>query len=131
MDRRFVLAGLIALAPAVAQSQDMAKHKRGGGESYLQLGVIEGTTFRMDGRRGVMTVEAGVDAPDPGVRQRAQSLTPMLKAAYSEVVRNYAAGLPPGAVPNADYLSLELQRQTDRVIGRSGVRFLLGTILVN
>jgi hypothetical protein len=131
MNPRFLLAFLVALAPSLAQGQDMAKHKRGGGESYMQLGVIEGTTFRMDGRRGVMTLEAGVDAPDPSVRQRAQSLTPMLKAAYSEVVRNYAAGLPPGVAPNADYLSLELQRQTDRIVGRPGAHFLLGTILVN
>ena len=131
MQRRLALAALVAFLPVIATAGDMAQHKRGGGDSYIQLGVIEATTIRADGRRGVMTMEAGVDVPDPSLRARANASTPLLRAAYGDVVRNYAAGLPAGAVPNADYLSLELQRQTDRVIGRPGVRFLLGTILVN
>jgi hypothetical protein len=43
----------------------------------------------------------------------------------------YAGSLGPGSAPNADYLSRELQRQTDLVLGRPGARLLLGTILVN
>lgn len=78
-----------------------------------------------------MTVEAGVDVPDAGLRERAQASTPRLVGAYAEVLETYAAGLAPGGVPNADYLSRELQRQTDMVLGRPGAHFLLGTILVN
>jgi hypothetical protein len=131
VNRRLVLAALVALAPTLAHAADMAQHKRGGGDSYIQLGTIQATTIRADGRRGVMTMEAGVDVPDAGLRGRANASTPLLRAAFGDVVRTYAAGLPPGAVPNADYLALELQRQTDRIIGRPGVRFLVGTILVN
>jgi len=47
------------------------------------------------------------------------------------VLRIYAAGLPPGAPPNADYLGSSLQRQTDSTLGRPGARLLLGSILVN
>ena len=56
---------------------------------------------------------------------------PLLRAAYSEVLRTYATGLATGAVPNADYLARELQRQTDMALGRPGARVLLGSILVN
>jgi len=62
---------------------------------------------------------------------RAEASTPRLRAAYAQVVMTYAAGLGPVSPPNVDYLSRELQRQTDLVLGRPGARLLLGTILVN
>jgi hypothetical protein len=130
MNRRLLLAA-IALVPAFARGQDETKHKKGGGASFIQLETITATIMRPDGRRGVMTVEVGVDAPDAALHARAAQSTPLLRAGYSEVVRKYAAGLPPYGVPNADYLSLELQRQTDLVMGRPGARLLLGAILVN
>jgi len=131
MKRRLALLAALALVPGLARGQAMAQHKRGGGESFIQMGTLEATTVRSDGRRGVMTVEAGLDVPDSGLRARAAASTPRLHAVFGDVVRTYAAGLPTGALPNADYLSRELQRQTDMVLGRPGARLLLGTILVN
>ena len=92
-----------------------ATHKKGGGLSFIQLDTLSATVTRADGRRGVMTVEVGVDVADAGLHARAAQSTPLLRAAFAEVVRTYAAGLPPGAPPNADYLSRALQRQTDTV----------------
>lgn len=129
MDRRFLIAAALAFAPALARAQD--RRKKGGGPSFIQLDTLAATITRPDGRRGVMTVEVGIDVPDPSLHARAAESTPLLRAAYSEVVRTYAAGLPPGAPPDADYLSRELQRQTDITLGRPGARLLLGTILVN
>ncbi len=131
MTRRLALAALLALVPAIAGASDQAQHKKGGGESYIQLDPLTATILRPDGRRGVMTVEVGVDAPDPALRARALASTPLLRANYFEVLRTYATGLPPGAPPDADYLSLAFQRQTDLTLGRPGARLLLGTILVN
>jgi hypothetical protein len=131
MNRRSLLIVLLALTPALARGQDETKHKKGGGASFIQLETLTATVMRPDGRRGVMTVEVGVDVPDAALHARAAQSTPLLRAAYSEVVRKYAAGLPPFGVPNADYLSLELQRQTDLTLGRPGARLLLGGILVN
>ena len=130
MNRRAVIA-LLALAPALARAQDETKRKKGGGASFIQLDPMTATILRPDGRRGVMTVEVGVDAPDPALHARAAQSIPRLRAAYSDVVRNYAAGLPLFTPPNADYLSLQLQRQTDEILGRPGARLLLGGILVN
>ncbi|MFI4975140.1 MAG: hypothetical protein ACHP84_11425 [Caulobacterales bacterium] len=125
-----ILLGALAFLPGLAMAQEKQR-KKGGGESYIQINTLTGTIIRPDGRRGVMTVEAGVDVPDPALFARADASLPRLRAAYTEVIITYAAGLPAYAAPNADYLSRELQRQTDLVLGRPGARLLLGTILVN
>jgi len=56
---------------------------------------------------------------------------PRLRAAFVQTVQIYGAGLPPGGLPNVDYLSRELQRQTDLTLGGPGGRLLLGTVMVN
>ena len=131
VNRRNILFALVAFVPALARGQDENKRKKGGGASFIQLDTLTATVTRPDGRRGVMTVEVGIDAPDGALHARAAQSMPLLRAAYSEVIRKYASGLPPSGVPNADYLSLELQRQTDLVLGRPGARLLLGGFLVN
>ena len=133
MRRRHLIAviGLAGLCPALAAGAGAEERKKGGGETFIQLQTLTATVIRADGRRGVMTVEAGVDVPDDALRDRADQSTPRLRAAYAQVLQIYASGLPGGAVPNADYLARELQRHTDVVLGRPGARLLLGTILVN
>ena len=133
MRRRHLLAaiGLAGFCPALASGAGAEERKKGGGETFIQLQPLTATVIRADGRRGVMTVEAGVDVPDDGLRERTDQSTPRLRAAFAQVLQIYASGLPGGAVPNADYLARELQRQTDVVLGRPGAHLLLGTILVN
>jgi len=136
MNRRGLALALASLAlapvmaPTLARAADERK-KKGGGASFIQLDTLMATVTRMDGRRGVMTVEAGVDVADAALHAKAAQSTPLLHANFAEVVRIYAAGLPPGAPPNADYLARELQRQTDLTLGRPGARLLLGAILIN
>ena len=133
MNRRGLIAAAIAsaFAPTLAFAQEKPTHKKGGGLSYIQLDPLSATIVRGNGRRGVMTVECGIDVADAGLHARAEQSTPLLRAAFSEILRTYASGLPTGAPPNADYLSMALQRQTDIVLGRPGAKLLLGTILVD
>ena len=129
MRRRQILAtvGVLLLAlPAHAEER-----KKGGGETFIQLQTMTATVIRADGRRGVMTVEAGIDVPDAALHTRADQSTPRLRAAFAQVLQIYATGLPGGAVPNADYLERQLQQQTNLVLGRPGARVLLGTVMVN
>jgi hypothetical protein len=132
MNRRAILQLLLAFTalPALARADEERK-KKGGGASYIQLDTLVATVTRLDGRHGVMTVETGVDVADAALHARAAQSTPLLHANFAEAVRVYAAGLPPGAPPNADYLAHELQRQTDATLGRPGARLLLGAILIN
>ncbi len=130
MDRRHVLtaalAAALAAAPAVA-----AEKKRTASDTYLSMNTLLGTMIRASGQRGVLSVDCGLDVPDPALHKLADQSLPRLRAAYVQTVQSYAAGLPSGALPNADYLSQTLQRQTDAILGRPGAMGLLGAIITN
>jgi hypothetical protein len=134
MRRRAILSALaltLALPGAAHAGEGKAEKKKGGGASYIQIEPLTATTNASGGRRGVLTVETGVDIPDGGLRAFCEAILPRLRAAYVQVVQVYAAGLSPGTPPNADFLARELQRETDRVLARPGARLLLGAILVS
>ena len=130
MERRALLA-LIATAAALPGLARAEEKKRAGGANYIPINTLTGTTTRSGGRRGVLTVDCGLDVPDEKLRERANLSLPRLRAAYVQVVQTYAAGLPSGSPPSPDFIGRELQRQTDHVLGRPGARLLLGAILVN
>jgi hypothetical protein len=129
MERRALLALIAACAlPGLARAEEK---KRAGGANYIPINTLTGTTNRSGGRRGVLTVDCGLDVPDEKLRERAGLSLPRLRAAYVQVVQTYAAGLPANTPPSPDFIGRELQRQTDLVLGRPGARLLLGAILVN
>jgi hypothetical protein len=132
MDRRrlLTLAALAAAAPLVVARAD-EKKKKSGGETFLGLDTLTGTTIKATGRRGVLTVDCGLDVPDPKLREFATLSLPRLRAAYVQIVMTYAAGLPSGAAPNPDAIARDLQRQTDLILGRPGARLLLGAVVAN
>jgi hypothetical protein len=133
MTRQLAALALIAFlaAPASALANGHGEAKKGGGATFIQLGAITATTQRGGGQRGSITVETGIDVPNPDLYTKASLLIPRFRAAYAQSVQTYGAGLGPAALPNADFLSRELQRQTDLVLGKPGAKLLVGTILVN
>ena len=136
MDRRRLLslAALAAALPVAAQASEggeKTEKKKGGGLSYLQLPTLTATIMRPGGRRGVLTVETGIDVPDTALRARADLLAPRFRASFVQALQIYASGLAPSTAPNAEFIAHELQRETDRVLGGPGGKLLLGTILVN
>lgn len=134
MDRRQIakLALIAALTPAVATASDSGeKKKKTGGLSYIPLDSVSATTIRRDGRRGVISVETGLDIPNPALHDYALKVVPRLKAAFVQTVQIYGAGMTPGLPPNVDFLARELQRQTDLTLGKPGARLLLGSVLVS
>jgi len=135
MQRRALFAAALAVS-AVAAGETAAasgskERKKGGGASFLQIPTLTASLPRPDGRRGVLTVECGVDATDAALRTRAEQLQPRLRDAFNTALMRFAAGMRPGFAPDADVLSRELQAVTDKVLGRKGARLLLGTILVS
>ena len=132
MDRRLLIAAAVAAAlPAVALASGGEKKKTSGSNNYVQMEPLLGTTLRGSGRRGVLAVDCGLDVPDPVLRTLAQQSVPRLRAAYVQTIQAYASGLGPRSLPNAEYISLTLQRQTDVILGRRGARVLLGGIVAN
>ncbi|MGC1304203.1 MAG: Tat pathway signal protein [Caulobacteraceae bacterium] len=120
--------GLLLCAAPPARSE--ASHK-GDTETYKAMITLTATIRHGDNSRGVLSVQAGLDTPDPKLRTLADQSAPRLRDAYVRALSVYAAGLSPGASPNVDQIAQQLQRATDRVLGRPGARFLLGTVLVN
>ena len=124
MDRRALL-GL----------KESARKTGGGGggapqASYTRLPTITANVMRSGGRRGVMTVETGLDTPDAALRTRVAQSAPRLRAAYAAVVQQAANALLPGAPPDVERLVAQLQAATDRTLGRAGARLLIGTVMV-
>ena len=123
----FLIAAL-GLAPGLAHAGDSPDKKTG---SYLPISGLAATVVRPDGGHGVMTVDAGVDVPDPTLRNYAEEVQPRLKDAFAQVLQAYAGQLAPGRPPDADYMARRLQGAADQVLGRSGARLLLGGVMVN
>jgi flagellar basal body-associated protein FliL len=98
--------------------------------SYLRLPTITANVIRPGGRRGVMTVETGLDTPDAALRARVAQSAPRLRAAYAAVVQQSANILLPGAPPDVERLVAQLQAATNTVMGRAGARLLIGTVMV-
>ena len=133
--RRRLLLALAALAAALPRATRAGENgdakKKTGGDSYIPINTLTAYTAKPGGRRGVMTVDCGLDIPDAALRDQAELLLPRLRAAYVQTVQIYAGGLPSGTPPNPDYIARNLQRVTDQVLGRPGARVLMGAVLVN
>lgn len=134
MERR-ALIGLAALGGGLALAEGAAASGKSEGpkapaDAYIPLPTATATILRRDGRRGVMTVEVGVDVADTALRARADQSRPRLSAAFNEVVRLGGERMLPGTPPDVEWLSRALQAATDRVLGRAGARLLLGTVMV-
>lgn len=128
---RVFAAALLSLALAGGAPALAAEKKKGGGTSYVQLETAAAMVVRSDGGRGVLTVESGVDVKDTALRSRAEALKPRLRDAFVAAIQSHALGLGAGSPPNADRLSADLQRETDRVLGKPGAKLLLGSLILN
>jgi hypothetical protein len=133
MRRRDLLTLLVlaTAAPARAFAEDKNKKKKSGGENYVPIDPITGTTNRGGGRRGVLSVDCGLQIDDPKLREYAEQSMPRLRAAYVQSMQTYAAGLTPGSEPNIEFIVQALQRQTDLVLKRPGAKLLIGAVVVN
>ncbi|MDR7232686.1 hypothetical protein J2X45_003795 [Caulobacter sp. BE264] len=121
-------APLLAPAPAFAS---MAKEDKKEQVTYFALAPINAVVLRRDGRRGVMTVETGLEIKDAKLMERAQASTPRLRAAFAQTLMVYAAGLRGGSPPDIDHMSRELQKSADQVLGKPGSKVLLTSAMIN
>jgi hypothetical protein len=134
--RRRDLIAILALAvpgfaPDLAGAAEDKKKKKSGGEDYLPIDAITGTTNKGGGRRGVLSVDCGLQIEDPKLRDYADKSMPRLRAAYVQTIQVYAAGMPSGSEPNIDFIVQALQRQTDLILKRPGAKLLIGAVVAN
>src|SRR5690606_26665006 len=129
MDRRQLIAlalnGAALGGLAAAGAAHASPEKGGGGKGgYLSLPTATATVLRRDGRRGVMTVETGLDIADGALMERARLSQPRLSAVYNEVVRIAAERLLPDAPPDVEWLVVALRHATDSILGKPGTKLL-------
>ena len=122
------LAASLALAGGPVLAKEAAKQNT---TTYTSFDALTATVWRTDGRRGVLTVQGGVDVPDPRLRARTSASAPLLRDAHIRALNVYAQSMVPGALPDVDQIAMRLQRATDAVMHQPGARLLLGTVLVN
>ncbi len=129
----FILACGLCSAPTVALAGAHGKEKeeKAAPATYFALQPLTAVAIRRDGRRGVLTLEAGIEAKDPKLMERAQQSMPRLRAAFAQVLMTYAAGMRRGTPPDIEYLGREMQKAADKVLGQPGSRVLLGSALMN
>ena len=99
--------------------------------TYLAMPTITANVVRTGGRRGMMTVETGIDTPDAALRVRVAQSMPRLRAAFAVAVQQSANVIRPGAPPDVERLVAELQAATNTVMGRPGARLLIGTVMLS
>lgn len=130
MNRRAALA--LALLPAALAAPAAASPDSDGAptNSYFELDTLTAGVARPGGRRGVMTVECGIDAPGAQMRVRAEQSIPRLRSALAIAAQRHAAALRPGEPPNIEHLLRDLQAAVNEVMGGPGARFLIGTVMV-
>jgi hypothetical protein len=130
--RRPPVAALLAsVAFALAPAAFAKEAPKQSTATYNSFDALTATVWRTDGRRGVLTVQGGLDVHDAALRARAAAFGPVLRDAYVRALNVYAQSLVPGAVPDVDQIGMRLQRATDGVLKRPGAHVLLGTVLVN
>jgi len=123
-----ILLGFVLLMPTLAHAAGGDKKPKG---DFLPVTGLAATVRRSDGGHGVMTVEAGIDTPDPVLLGYAEEVLPRLRDAYARVLQAYAGNLQAGTPPDADYLARQLQTATNQVLGKPGGRLLLGGVMLN
>ncbi len=121
------VAAATLFLPSLAHAAEDKKPKG----SFLAIAGLAATVIRTDGGHGVMTVEAGIDIPDPVQRAYADSVQPRLRDAYAMAIQAYAGGLTPGTLPDPDYLGRKLQAATDATLGKPGGKLLIGGLMIN
>ena len=78
------------LAPNLALANEGKKEKKEA-VTYFALAPINAVIMRRDGRRGVITLETGLEVKDPELMKRAQASSPRLRAAFAQVLTGWTS----------------------------------------
>jgi len=120
------LSGLIT--PAALASEPK---KKGGGEGYTQFKTINVFTQASRRRHGTLSVDMGLYSDNAKLVEQIKLYQPRLQDAYVARLQAYAGTLNSNALVDTGFIAMQLQSATDAILGRTGAKVLLGTILLN
>ena len=140
-----VRASALALVVALAASPAFAAGKpaAAGGvnataarritaaESYMPQFGLTATVSANYARAGMITVDAGLDVPDPALRAKLQKMAPRVRDALRSALADYAnTHYRPGAAPDPDTIARMLQFSINRETGGQGAKVVLANVMV-
>ncbi len=127
-----VIAGCLAMPSQSVAAEDKSKEE---GEQYMkrliEMKSMTVNIFRSDYRAGKLEIAVNLDVPNPELFERAELSQPRLRAAYIQALTALVYDLPQRQPPDLKQLVFELQRVTDKVLGRPGARVLLSAVIIN
>ena len=132
MNRRALLiavSGCLALSALPAHAAE--EKKKGGGKGYTQFPLITVFTAANASHHGTMSVDMGLYTDDDKLSNQIKSYMPRLQDAYLSRMQAYAGTLTTRSLADPDLVTGQLQQATDHVLGRTGAKVLLGSILLN
>ena len=105
----FALATVAFLSP-LASGGALAADKKDKG-TFVAIDTLTASVIAPNGRHQVMTIQSGVDVPDPALHALAELVQPRLRDAYTQVIQLYAGVLPPG-LPSTRSVASCIRRAT-------------------
>jgi len=101
-------------------------------ESWVMVDPFSVTVVQEDRIRGKVLVSFGMDVPDADLREKAELLMPRLQDAWLSQLNLYAATtVRPGKPANIAEVSNILQTVADRVLGKTGTKVLIASVIIN
>ncbi len=133
MNRRAFCLSIASLVAVSATSSAHAEEekKKGGGKGYTQFPMITVFTQANSTHHGTLSVDMGLYTDDAKFQAQIKTFMPRLQDAYLSRLQGYANSMNAGTLADPDYVSLQLQQATDKVLGHGGVKVLLGSVLLN
>lgn len=127
------IAGTLAVPAALAASSAQAaeEKKKGGGKGYTQFPLITVFTQANASHHGTLSVDMGLYTDNDKFQAQIKTFMPRLQDAYISHLQGYANAMTASSLADPDYISLQLQQATDKVLGHGGVKVLLGSVLLN
>jgi hypothetical protein len=129
-----VLAGRASAAPPPpskgAETDPQAKRITGS-DNYVPVFGLRASIARGFKVQGVLSVDAGLEAPKEETRKLAEAIRPRLMNAMRDAVMNYASlTYVVGERPDVDILAARLQKAADSVLGKGESRIALASVIV-
>jgi len=132
MNRRaFCLSLPVAAAFGATTVRAADEKKKGGGKGYTQFPMITVFTQANATHHGTLSVDMGLYTDDAKLQAQIKTYMPRLQDAYLSRLQGYANGMSARSLADPDYVSLQLQQATDKVLGHTGAKVLLGSVLLN
>lgn len=132
--RRILLVGplcaMIAF-PAHAAGGGRTAKRVTSSQDYVQLETLSAPVASGYGFQGILLVDCGLDVPDAKLRSRVNAMIPRVRDALRTAVADYTyVHYRNGTTPNAEILARKMQASVDQVLGQSGARLLLASMMI-